>query len=366
MPDTTSLYDSPLYKTFTPDHFGRQELQKVLDNMYRTTRVASPSSPTEIRFNPITRKTQYGFRYTSLALSRVCRALSPGLSNVISNVSGPTTTDKGQREKYSTPVACAVFNQLVDLRFHAVLTKAQLVMDEERKTLEGMLGPQTHYLENSSLLDLVENALTDCCDARFAGATLAGRRLFVRYLRPDVMETPLGDYRCGYAVCATESGDDSIRAYLLYESVETGHSCLEIPAGGTYRQRRTGSKFMEQIKRLLVKLAMAKPRDFNHDLVALDSQPLFPNTDERTMGLVMSRWRRQLKLAGMPADMANNVVNTLVNGTDSSSPPSLLTLAELTEHDLFVAAMAAGQNRGQRLRELSERATFSVFFGDSV
>jgi hypothetical protein len=368
MPDTTSLFDPPLYKSFTADSVGRRVLQADLDQMFRGTRIVNPGAPREIRLNPATRTTQTGFRYTSMAFSRVCRALAPGLSNLINNISGPVQHDAAGRESYSTPTACAVFNQIVDLRFQTVLVKSQMVVDEERRIIEGLLGPKTHYLENSSLLDLVETALVDCCGAVFAGATLAGRRMFVRYLRPEIVATPQGEYRYGYALSATESGDDSIRTYLLYQHTGTGHSCLETPAGGLYRQRRTGSKFLEQIKRLVIKLTTAKFRDFNLGLMTLSDSLLFPSTDPRAIDLVAAKWCRNFKLAGMPGDIANAVMARIatIDMTDMQSRPSLLNLAELTMYDLFMAAMAAGQGRGQRVRELTERAAFWTFFGEEA
>lgn len=365
MPDTTSLYDMPSFKTFAGTAAGRRDLQAALDQMFRSTRVTNPSVPREIRLNPLTRKTQDGFRYISSALFRVCRALAPGLSNVVSNLMGPTRQDTGQREVYSTPAACAIFNQLVDLRFQSVLTKAQIILDEERKVIEGFLGPQTHFLENATFLELVEGTLADSCGAEFAGASLAGRRLFARYLHPETIDTPWGDYQRGYAVCASESGDDSIRAYLMYQHVETGCCCLEVPTGGVYRQRRTGSRFMEQIKRLLVKLATAKPRDLEGDLSELSERKLFHKLDDRNIHLVLARWRRSLKLAGMPADIATSVTGKVVSLSDDGSLPSLSKLEDLTEYDLFMASMGLCHNKGQRIREISERAAFKVFLGDA-
>lgn len=367
MPDKTSLFDPPLFKVFSGDPMGRKDLDKSLSAMFRSTRVMNPGSPTEVRLSPTTRKTQNGFRYTSSALQRVCRALAPGLSNLVTNVAGPTRHDGGQREIYSTAAACQVFNQLVDLRFATVLTKSQLVIDEERKTIEGMLGPKTHYLENGSLLELVESALEDCCGAVFAGATLAGRRMFVKYLQPEPIETPYGEYRRGYAICATESGDDSIRAYLTYQHMDTGYCCLEVPVGGSYRQRRTGSKFMEQIKRMLVKLTQAKSKDLSLALMELEGRKLFTSTEYKAVRAVLSRWTRALKLAGMPSDIAKGAAKSVAKlEVDTVRPVNRQNLLDVTEHDFFKAAMAASQNRGQRVLEVSERAVFNVFLGDDT
>ena len=153
----------------------------------------------------------------------------------------------------------------------------------------------------------------------------------------------------------------------MYQHIESGHCCLEVPAGGIWRQRRTGSKFMEQIKRLLVKLSMAKSRDLSVGLMELAGRKLFPSTDDKTVHLLLTRWRRRFKLAGMTADVAKAATNAVIKHEHGNASPANYPIAEhLTERDLFEAAMAAGQSRGQRIRELTEKAAFDVFFGDGT
>jgi hypothetical protein len=367
-PLPTTIYDTPQSALYLPDGDGRRQLQAALDDMYRNTRVSPPSSIRDVRLDHRTRRTQSGARYISSALFRVCRVLAPGLSTTVVSLSGAERTGDRLREHFSTTTACAIFNDIVDLRFSGVLSQSQFVIDEHRQTVEGLLGPKTHYFENGSFVELVESVLRDTCDATFAGATLVGRRLFVRYLRPEPIHTVVGTYRRGYAFCATEAGDDAIRGYLLYQRDECGSCCLEAPTGGLMRQRRTGSKFIENIKRLLARLLSDSQREWPQEVEGLMQRPIFRSTDGRAIARVLASWRRRFKLAGMPADIAAGVTARMMGQDQTQTMEPVLTLAEInskTEYDMFLIAMDESRRRGQRLRELSERATFNVFFGDA-
>lgn len=370
MPNLQSIYDVPQSLSFEGDEPGRLDLQRTLDLMYRVTRAAPPGSARDIRLDPRTRRTQAGARYVSSALFRVCRVLAPGLSSTLVSLTGPEQADTDARERFSTATACQVFNQIVDLRFSGLLSQSQLIVDENRNTIEGLLGPKTHYFENTAFLELVEGLVQSTCEAQFAGATLVGRRLFVRYLIPEPVVTVMGAYRRGYAFCATEAGDDAIRGYLMYQRQDCGSCCLEAPRSGALRQRRTGTKFLDKIKRLLARLLTAEHRPFDRSVGDLLSRPVFRTVDERSIVRTLAFWRRRFKLAGMPADIATNIVTRLLGreGSKEDSGPvvSLSELAEITEYDMFLIAMDESRRRGQRLRELSERATFSVFFGDDT
>lgn len=362
-----TLYDVPSQQSFTPDANGRELLQKELDATFRSTRVTQPGSVRDLRLETRTRRTQAGFRYISSALFRVCRVAAPGLSNVVTNLAAGGRGPEHTAEACSLPTACAVFNQVVDLRFGGVLSTCQLVVDEERKTVEGFLGPKTHYLENVAFVELAEDVLQDTAAATFAGATLVGRRLFIRYLRPERIMTPVGIYRSGYAFCLTESGDDAIKAYTLYQREECGSACLEVTSVRTQRQKRTGSRFLEKLKQLLTTLLRQEPRAFDDEVQNLMGTRVFTNTDHRIVKREIAAWHRKMRLAGTPHDVAHRAMDRLLERDRVTGDPMTESrLAAKTAYDLFLILTEEGRIRGQRVRELVERAAFKVFFGDDV
>ena len=366
MPSLTLLYDTPPFVTFPAGEGGREALQRVLDHNYRHTIVSPPSGVADVRLNPRTKKTMAGLRYTSTALFAVCRVCAPGLSSVVTHLAGDARPNDRRRDLFSLDTACNVFNQVADLRYGPLLSQCRFVIDESRGTIDGVLGPRTHYLENSSFVELTEGILTDTAEVTFAGASMVGRRLFLRYYEPEQIVTSDGIYRRGFAFCVSEAGDDAIRSYRLYEHVDSGGCCLQIPHARRQKQKRTGSKFANRLRQMLVGVLQAKPVDVAASVQRLQASLLFSDSgDEQHVKSVVRGWRRRLRLSGLPADIADGV-SSAPFGFDNpeASPLTTSALATKTEYDLFKAAMLDSTNRSQRLREVVERSVFSVFLQD--
>jgi hypothetical protein len=360
------LYDTLAAAKFEPGEAGRNALQVFLDDCFKNTLVTSPNSVSDIRLNPRTKKTLTDRRYTSTALFAVCRVCAPGLSGVVTHLAGDARPNDRRRDLFSVETACNVFNQVVDLRFGSMLSQCRLVVDERYNRIDGVLGPRTHYLENSTFVELVESILVDAADVTFAGATAIGRKLFLRYHEPDVITTLDGPYRRGFAFFVSEAGDDSIRPYRLYERVADGGTCLQVPSIRRSRQKRTGSKFAAKLRQMLVSVLQSEPCDIAAEIEAMHDSHVFTDdfSSEGVQSVVRS-WRRRLRLGGVPSDIADGIASSPF-GYDNSeaSPLSDTVLASKTEYDLFRAAIADATTRGQRVRELVERAAFSVFIQD--
>jgi len=359
------LYDTLANRVFEGSVAGREKLQIRLDESCRDTNCVVPSSVADVRLSPRTKRTMSGLRYTSAALFAVCRICAPGLSNVVTNLAGDARPNEKQRDLFSVETACNVFNQVVDLRFGSLLSQCNFVIDERQKTIEGVLGPKTHYLDSATFVGLAESLLLDATEAQFAGATLVGRRLFLRYLLPERIATEDGPFQHGYAFFVSEAGDDSIRAYRLYAR-EAGGMFLQTPVIGRQRQKRTGSKFADRLRQLLVSVLRVDCADLPGTVSRLRSSLLFSNPeDDRLNRRVVLAWKRRLKLAGVPADIAEGVaVSPFGYENLMATPLTASQLAEKTEYDLFRATILAAEPRGQRVCEIVERAAFNMFFED--
>lgn len=356
------LFDLPDAKTFGPGLGNRATLRDWLEESYRNTNVCVPASVRDVRLDVKTLRTQAGYRYSAAAFRRICRLLAPGLSKVVLNVLGEGAERDKLREIFSRESACHLFNEVADLRFDGLVSGHQMLLDSKRQRIEGFLGPKTHYLENSSFLDLVETIITDCADVAFAGADITGRRLFIRYLNPKRIPTVQGNWLQGYAFCIDEAGDDAIRAYLYYQRVECGSGCLQPRANRQrQRQRRTGSKFAARLKQLLAGVLRAEPLDLATVFQELASRKLFHEGTEGALRHIQRQWVQVLRLAGIPADIADGVAGMPFMATSLFGQRTLPEVLRCTEYDLFYALIADASGRNQRLRELLERAAFSVF-----
>lgn len=362
------LYDHPATQLFSPDELGREQLQDAMHMSLRDTLVANPASVRDLRLDPRTSRTQTGRRYLAPALLRVCRVAAPGLSRVLLNVAGDARPQDAALDLFSVPTACAIFNQIVDLRFGSLLSNYQLVTDEARQRVEGFLGPKTHYLENSTFMDLAEPAVLEQPGVRFYGATLVGRRLCVRYLSTQRTRTPLGELQEGFMFVVTEAGDDAVRAYRMYcftaPHRTPGYFLMTAPTT-RHHQKRTGNRFEQRLRALLTGVLRGGMPELPERLTALQELPLFAETSERGHKRSVSRILRRLKLAGMPADIAQQVLGRVLGHDNSAGVPMTETaLRQLTDFDLFLSALQAGAERNAQVREVVECATFSAFFGE--
>lgn len=359
----TTLYEPPNSVEFSPDAKGRALLQTHLDRLLRDTNIATPESVRAIRLDARTLSTQMGFRYSAYAFSRVCRIMAPGLSKVVQNISGEARPTDLSADLFSRPAACNVFNEIANLRFNSLLSNYQMVLDVKARRIEGFLGPKTHYLEVSSFLELAESIIVDTGDGvEFAGASLVGRRLFIRYLKTEEIDTHDGVYRQGYAFCIDEAGDDAIRAYLLYRREECGSSCLQAPAKFRQRQRRTGSRFAIKLRQLLAGVLRPEPLDIEAAISELSYRTLFDEQDENYILHVRKKWIQIFRLSNVPADTAEAVVHSIFMPKASlGSALSTAQVMQKTEYDLFQALTLYAKDRGQRMRELLESVAFQVF-----
>lgn len=362
----TTLYDAPPSYDFPPTKVGLADLRETTERHMRYTLVSQPNGVGELKLLPDNCRTvAVGRRYTTGAFGRVCRAASPGLSPVVLHMAGLKRRLGMDPEQYSMGAACKVFNDVIDFYFESQLSTTQLVIDERSKTIVGAMGPKGIFFENANFLELAIDMVSST-DAEFGGGSLAGRRMFLRFICPaDVIKTKLGEFYPGYAFCSTEAGDDAIRAYRLYQHVATGHSCLEVPRIKRQKQRRVGSKFAQQLKQVFVGIMAAEPIDFGNMVERLATKRVFDSFDYSDVRRTVGRWQKRLKLDSVPADIAQSVVASLlyydqiIPATRSDSE-----LATMTQYDIYRALTAAAHMRPQRMREMLERAAFSVFFED--
>lgn len=169
-------------------------------------------------------KVQRTFRLTTTALSQLCSALAPGLSQLVGNLSGlrRKDTEDDEWKVYDPLEAIHIINNLIRLRFKHRLEGHGLIMDMRNARVEGVVGPRYKFLSNLELLDRANEFARDLDpSARFLEAALAGRRLVLRYRdatrlfslpAPNDKREPF--YR-GWHFSNSEIGDCSVRTGML-------------------------------------------------------------------------------------------------------------------------------------------------------
>lgn len=358
-----TFYDLPKIRDFEPGVEGSKEMTDTLNRMSADTQAASPNSPRDLCLEYLEGKTQRGFRYTSEGFSRICKATAPNLSKVVEHIAG-TSRHLGQigvhNDAFSMQDACQIFNIAVNRRYQDWLVRFRIVLNMAQLTIDGVIGPSTHFVTNADFMSIATSVLPS--DVEFAGASLAGRRLMARYLTPLPTMTPMGFMRAGFAFVVAEAGDDAIRAYRLYEG-DNG-SFLQTVVSPLKRAGKQ-KKFKERLRNLLQRTIAAKPLPLQRKMQELSKARLFSDLAEYSMDRVTTHWRRTLKLAHVPPNIADRVVARMTADDD----PSVARFADdqlrmKSELDLLSALMAESRRSNQRVRELLERAAYSVFLGD--
>ena len=79
----------------------------------------------------------------------------------------------------------------------------------------------------------------------------------------------------------------------------------------------------------------------------------------------MQMWHRRLVLAGVPQDIAKRIIARFLEQDQvTGAPMTDSRLLSKTLYHMFLLVIDEGRGRGQRVRELVERAAFKVFFGE--
>src|SRR5690606_29780468 len=117
-----------------------------------------------------------GLRLTDTALSLLCRRLAPGLSQLMSNLSGARPRQISTLpERHSDQFARRLLNRLIEFRYN-LLADQQLVVDWGHRQVEGLVGPNYRFLSNGEFLTRCQGFLAELPEPPvFHDAAVAGR-----------------------------------------------------------------------------------------------------------------------------------------------------------------------------------------------
>lgn len=354
-----TLSDTPAAYTFDGEH-GRTAFVSQLEANLAHTVVGPPQSPRDIRLDPNTCRTQSGMRYVNTALTKMCRFAAPGLSQLMSHVAAARPVTARESDTFSPRTACAVFNEVVDLRFQQ-LGHCQLVANHSTRVIEGVLGPRTVHLDHLTLYELAHNVFSNA-GGEFALARMSGRRLYLLYQTAQPIAIADHEYRLGFVLVANEAGDDAVACYHYYGHVD-GYGFLQRPPA-TSRRRRVGNKLRDRLQAMFGAVVQAPPPDVADAIAAATSRTLFSSPDRDHVRKVQRRWARRMRLVNVPSEIAADIAAHLplnANGVGWLRDAALL---ERTEYDVMVALMRAGAQRGARVQEILQRAATKIFYED--
>jgi len=208
--------------------FTEQSEEQNVEALERILRAQDSTEPVEITRPEDVMLNRRGriqgrFRLTSIGLSQLCSSLGPGLAQLVGNVAGlrRKETEDDDWKAYSPLLAIKQINDLIRLRFKHRLEGHGLIMDMRNQRVEGVVGPRYKFISNLELFERAGEFIREMSPApRFVEASLAGRRLTIRYRDVERLFSAAAGSRRepffrGWHFSNSEIGDCSVRTGML-------------------------------------------------------------------------------------------------------------------------------------------------------
>jgi hypothetical protein len=338
------------YFSLNNDKANKQHLQAVLTDHATYTEIQNIKSVADIAIG-YDRKVRKAFSLTTVALSQLCSALAPGLSQVIFSLAG--LRSGGRHDEKTVSVAVDIFNDVAKHRFDRV-RDSRLVLNRRTNRIEGVIGPRYKFFANKSLLERVENYVTThkLAPASFSEAVLVGRRLILRYKSDDpIFHLPYNrvnqePFFGGYQFENTEVGDCSVRG----ATVLIRQFCDNKAVAPTMDKNRVShirnDKFNRKFELMLTRLdvRVEEATKFKKNAMAMLQTSLniggTPQQHVEGCEYIITKLVRR----GLSKHAASKVVNTAVlkgsyrsDAVDRQGRPLLEVAASRNVYDLFNA-----------------------------
>lgn len=371
------MTDAPLAVPAQTETFGPGDRDRLLARLAahdRVTLMLPLDRPEQLLLGADGRTQAGGLRLSELALRQVCRLASTGLVHVVTDLAGQA----GRRPRtdadsmFSRADAAHVYNMVVRRRFRAV-EGMQLVRDSAAGVVEGVVGSGYRRISNGELVELVEETLAGS-PAAFAGATLVGRALTVRYLTPRPLPLPGDPFRAGAYFANSEVGDQAARAFPLLHREFDGGQCLA-GLGAAAKVKHNGKDFRRrlgrQVSAVADRLAGGSWADLPARVDALRGVALGlgrgAEADERrTKQLAKAAVARKNLTVGLGRRVVRAALARPADAREAAPDPRLLRRedwAARTWYDLFAAAAREAAALPPPVRERLEVAAYAVLYG---
>lgn len=367
---TGTLTTNPESYAFAADELP--ELNDMLAVTDRSTVISPVTAAADLCFTE-TGTLPGGYLYTGASFMQLCGLVSPGLSQLVQELSGQWRKVNDDIRLYSKELAIDVFNKIVRLRFDRVLSGMQLVRNTRAKTIDGIVGAKYRYLANS---DFLSRVFRECVGfgATYASACLYGRQFVVRFVGTTQPVTIQGDtYHRGYHFANSEIGGQAVRAAMLLIKHGTNYSAMCPFADGGGRVVHSGRDFEKRLHALVENIITQAP---NHDDLSSSSKVL-----SKSLGLGNSdHIKRLAQLStiltrkGITQSLTQRILlSTAAQGSSDTDVTVDLAPSERvaiwqqrTGYDLFVALIRNAVRLPIEQREVVEQVAYNLLIGKTT
>ncbi len=386
-PDEVTLAVKPVWRLYTtvpsdaktkPE--GEAGLVTELERSYRNTLLRPLKSPLEVMVDKECR-VQGAFRYSSAALSCVCRLLGRGLAQTVFDLGGVDRPGNAKRP-VDLELAARLLNDAIKLRFAAKLKGRQLVLDRQTQQIDGLVGSRYELYHNLELYENSQSLLSGGpVPVKFHEAILCGRRMALRYRTDDplfqVTSTRATNepFFGGYHLGNSEVGDCSVRAAVVIIRQWCDNKALaEFSEGGRVKHIRS-KQFERRLQQLWhhVQLKAGEATTLKKHVLRLMERPLGFGKDEKSHAERHKYVARRLEQLGLSSQVTKRVLDrTLTFGSYRADVVAAGSLrnsdlleryAQRTEYDLFNAITAEAKMLSVESQERLEQLAYKFMLG---
>lgn len=172
----------------------------------------------QLRLSADGKLAESGYRFNPIGFEAVGRVLCAGLTALFNDLSGENYMGVTNEERPANLAAAAgIYNAALRVRFDS-LRERNVLVDHQEQSIDGFLGLEHRFLDNSAFFNLVSQGLFDAQpNAEFSRAEIIGRELRLFFIDPtsrrqDIHPDPVHSFAAGWYFSNREDSGNAIRA----------------------------------------------------------------------------------------------------------------------------------------------------------
>jgi hypothetical protein len=336
------------------------------------TTIEPISAPEQLTMRADGAVAETGYRFSPIGFTAVAGALSQGLSSVFNELAGEVRYKHAVgAAPANVGAATAIFNIALAANFEQ-LRERNLLINTATKTIEGFLGLDHKFLDNSAFVDMIAREMFEAhsVDAKFYRAEIVGRELRVYY----------ADDKNKWSYSYRDSGHIFGGGWYFSNREDTGTSvyattCLLtkfglglMPDYGKNHVRHAGADIVGRAAMLVTRVANTSflGRDvLEPALRKLSRMPLISN-EAQSLDAAVGHWANVLTRYKIARDDAKKICkNALLVGADMSPQDALAAysrpvLTSRTAYDLLCAMLRHARGQYHTTRDAVQRAAMTI------
>lgn len=309
------------------------------------------------------RLAESGYRFNPIGFEAVSRALCAGLTAMFGDLSGEHHLGIVRDDRPSSiAAAVGIYNAALRVRFDS-LRERSLLVDHQSASIDGFLGLEHRFLDNSAFFNLVTQGLFDAQPtAEFSRAEIIGRELRLFFIDPqtrreNIHPDSVHSFAAGWYFSNREDAGNAIRAA---NCIFTKFGPAIAPASADTKVVHAGSDLVGRTSVLISRIAASH---VDMDVVAarvrkLLSMPLGFTDVRSEFDATQKRWADYLCGFKIKSDLAKTISkNAAMVGSDLAprDPIDVFTRAGLASrngYDLLCAVLRQSRQEYATYRDL--------------